>query len=360
MKTILQIRNICKSFEGHTALRDISLDLDSGHILCLLGPSGCGKTSLLRIIAGLEQADRGQIFFEGNNMAGIPPHRRGFGMMFQEYALFPHKNVQENLAFGLEMQGMDAAAIGRRVQEMLEIVGLQGFGKRDVGLLSGGEKQRVALARSLIPRPRLLMLDEPLGSLDRALRERLISELRYILRQIRVTAVYVTHDQAEAFAIADRIALFDAGCLLQTGKPEDIYRHPSCKKAAAFLGFHNLLEGIMAKGELFTVLGKISLPVSFREKEGTEIHLLLPPEAVCIPEKKQPEPGRIRIRGRVKECLFQGTFYRLRLQISEGQEFSFHLPNRIARPGEGEILEVETGVSSFIRIPADPIPSSRL
>ncbi|MEZ4525267.1 MAG: ABC transporter ATP-binding protein [Desulfobacterales bacterium] len=164
--SLLEVMDVHKRFDDRNVLEGVRFGLEPGHILCLLGPSGCGKTTLLRIIAGLETPDRGNIFFDGKDMTCVPPHRRGFGMMFQEYALFPHKNVYENLAFGLEMQGMDASAVRRHVSEMLELVGMQGFEKRDTALLSGGERQRVALARSLAPRPRLLMLDEPLGSLD--------------------------------------------------------------------------------------------------------------------------------------------------------------------------------------------------
>ncbi len=194
---LLSIQNITKRFGDKLALDRVSADVVGGEIFCLLGPSGCGKTTLLRIIAGLERPDAGQLFCQGQELGPIPPHRRDFGLMFQDFALFPHKNVFDNVAFGLRMRArLKDGAIKTRVQEMLALVGLEGFEERSVNDLSGGEAQRVALARSLAPRPQLLMLDEPLGSLDRALRERLMIELRDILKQVGVTTLYVTHDQA--------------------------------------------------------------------------------------------------------------------------------------------------------------------
>ncbi len=350
--TLLQVFDLHKSFDGHPALGSVSFGLRQGHILCLLGPSGCGKTTLLRLIAGLETPDQGKILFNGKDMTAVPPHRRGFGMMFQEYALFPHKNVYENLAFGLEIQGMNAAAVRRHVNEMLELVGMQGFEKRDTGLLSGGERQRVALARSLAPRPRLLMLDEPLGSLDRSLRERLIAELRKILRQVGVTAIYVTHDQAEAFAIADRIAVFHKGRMLQKGTPEEIYKYPSSIATARFLGFHNLLEGkVTADGIVETVIGQIHAPGRTR-KNGKSLTVLIPPDAAQIADNAKParKEGKLLIHGRVKEIIFQGSFYRVHMEIREGQTLIFHLPNCISRPVQGENLTLETEVSAWVWI----------
>ena len=208
---LLQLHQLSKFFTGTLAVQNISLSLDQGQILCLLGPSGCGKTPLLRLIAGLEIPDAGRIFFAGKDISTTPPHRRDFGLMFQEFALFPHKSTGQNVAFGLQMKC--EADVESRVREMLELVGLAGFTERDINSLSGGERQRVALARSLAPNPRLLMLDEPLGSLDRALRERLMLEIRQILKTVGLTAIYVTHDQTEAFAVADRIGVMNQGHL---------------------------------------------------------------------------------------------------------------------------------------------------
>ncbi|MBN2299153.1 MAG: ABC transporter ATP-binding protein, partial [Deltaproteobacteria bacterium] len=209
--TLLELRSISKTFNHDPALDKVSLDIEEGTILCLLGPSGCGKTTLLRIIAGLEKADEGNVYFNKRDMADIEPHRRNFGMMFQEFALFPHLNVFENITFGLKMQNKSRAAILERTQEMLVLVGLEEYALRGVSELSGGERQRVALARTLAPQPRLVLLDEPFGALDRALRERLLLEVRNILKRLGVTTVFVTHDQAEAYAVADIIAVMDKG-----------------------------------------------------------------------------------------------------------------------------------------------------
>ena len=248
MSPLLQVSHIHKSFDGAPLLRDVSFDVAPSEIVCLLGPSGCGKTTLLNIIAGLEQAESGQVLVEGQDISGVPVHRRGFGLMFQDLALFPHKNVRDNVAFGLRMAGLAPQAIDARVSEVLELVGLAGFEQRDVNQLSGGEQQRVALARSLAPRPRLLMLDEPLSSLDRTLRERLMNELRDILTRVGQTAIYVTHDQQEAFALADRVVILNAGRVAQIGTPQEVYRAPADAFVARFLGLTNLIRGWRSEG----------------------------------------------------------------------------------------------------------------
>ena len=238
--SLLTIAHVSKSF-ATPVLRGVDLRVEAGEIVCLLGPSGCGKTTLLRIVAGLEQADRGTVHFDGIDLAPVPVHRRGFGLMFQEFALFPHQTVGENIAFGLRMAGWERSRQSARVAEMLDLVALEGYAARTVFELSGGERQRVALARSLAPSPRLLMLDEPLGSLDRALREELMVELRRILKQVGVTALYVTHDQTEAFAVADRVGVMNAGRFEQIDQPEELYARPATPFVARFLGLTNLL-----------------------------------------------------------------------------------------------------------------------
>ena len=253
---LLEISHVSKSFPDLPVLHDLSLTADEGEIVCLLGPSGCGKSTLLRIVAGLEMPDVGHVAFDGQDLAGVPPHRRHFGLMFQDYALFPHKDVAGNVAFGLRMARLPASEINARVAEMLALVGLSGYEQRRVTELSGGEQQRVALARSLAPGPRLLMFDEPLGALDRALREQLMNDLRAILKQVCVTALYVTHDQEEAFAIGDRVAIMRArpdlgegGRIEQIGTPQEVYRQPANAYVARFLGFLNLIDGTVAGGE---------------------------------------------------------------------------------------------------------------
>jgi ABC-type Fe3+/spermidine/putrescine transport system ATPase subunit len=214
---LLEICHLCKSYPDGWTLQGVNFVVAAGELLCLLGPSGCGKTTLLRLIAGLETPDDGRVLVNGEDVTPVPPHMRGFGLMFQEYALFPHKDVFGNVAFGLRMQRLSHEAVAGQVAEALALVGLGGFEHRDVSQLSGGERQRVALARSLAPRPRLLMLDEPLGALDRTLRERLLGELPGILRRAGVTAITVTHDQEEAFALSDRVVVMRAGRVVQVG-----------------------------------------------------------------------------------------------------------------------------------------------
>ena len=253
---LLEISHVSKFYPGLPVLHDLSLTADEGEIVCLLGPSGCGKSTLLRIVAGLETPDAGRVSFDGQDLAGVPPHRRHFGLMFQDYALFPHKDVAGNVAFGLRMARLPASEINARVAEMLALVGLSGYEQRRVTELSGGEQQRVALARSLAPGPRLLMFDEPLGALDRALREQLMNDLRAILKQVCVTALYVTHDQEEAFAIGDRVAIMRArpdlgegGRIEQIGTPQEVYRQPANAYVARFLGFLNLIDGKVVDSE---------------------------------------------------------------------------------------------------------------
>ncbi len=254
---LIEVRNISKSYDRAPLLRNVSLNIPEGEVVCLLGPSGTGKTTLLRIIAGLELPESGQVLYQGRDLRDVPVNERGFGLMFQDLALFPHRTVAENVAFGLRMQHRPAAEIRERVAEALELVGLDPirFAKRDVNHLSGGEQQRVALARSLAPRPRFLMFDEPLGALDRILREQLVQDLRELLKRIGMTALYVTHDQEEAFVIADRLVILREGEVAQEGAPAEVYRRPASAFVARFLGLPNLIpaERIQTNGEQIRV-----------------------------------------------------------------------------------------------------------
>src|SRR5512140_2409102 len=245
---MLEVANITKSYEGVPLLRGVSCRGAQDETVCLLGPSGSGKSTLLLIIAGLEEPEAGQVRWDGQDLANVPPHLRDFGLVFQDYALFPHLNVFENIAFGLRMKNWTAEQIKSRVQEVLDLVNLSGFERRRVTDLSGGEQQRVALARALAPRPRLIMFDEPLGALDRALREDLLGQLRRILQETKLPAIYVTHDQSEAAAIADRVLLLHEGQIVREGPLAELWAHPGSAWAANFLGVGKVLQGQVVDG----------------------------------------------------------------------------------------------------------------
>ena len=238
---MLTVSGVTVSFGRNRALDGVSLEVATGEVVAILGPSGCGKSTLLRAVAGLQPLDSGEVRWDGQDLAGLPVHRRDFGLMFQEHALFSHRDVAANVAFGLRMQKMEAASRSRRVREVLSLVGMAGFQERQIATLSGGEAQRVALARSLAPEPRLLMLDEPLGSLDRPRREELTEELRHLLRAIGVTVLHVTHDHDEAFAVADRVAVMQSGRIARIGAPAEIWHDPRHPEVARFLGHANVV-----------------------------------------------------------------------------------------------------------------------
>jgi spermidine/putrescine transport system ATP-binding protein len=313
---MLKVDQIEKSYEGKPLLSKVSFSVEEGETVCLLGPSGSGKSTLLRIIAGLESSEGGEIFWKNSPLANTPPHHRRFGLMFQDYALFPHRNVAENIAFGLRMQGMDAKEIEDRVHQALQTINMAGFSDRKVTELSGGEQQRVALARALAPNPRLLMLDEPLGALDRTLREQLSLELRQILHESGVPAIYVTHDQEEAFAIADRLLLLHDGVILQDGRPHEIYHHPHNKWVAEFFGLGNLIEGEVSQVNPLKVATPIGEFLTHCEhggaQTGQKVTLLFRPDQAETLEKNSPNT----ISGEVIDQVFQGSAYHISLRIN--------------------------------------------
>ena len=239
----ISIRHLTKKFGSQPVLSDVNLEIGEGELFFLLGPSGCGKTTLLRHIAGFYEPDAGAIFFDQDDVTDLPTHRRGTGMMFQSYALWPHLSVAQNVAFGLEERKRPKAEIDQRVEEALELVQLGGMGRRRIQQLSGGQQQRVALARALVIRPRCLLLDEPLSNLDAKLRLEMRSEIRRICKEFGLTGNYVTHDRDEALSMADRMAIMDGGRLAQIGSPEEIYKNPASRMVAEFIGEVNFIEG---------------------------------------------------------------------------------------------------------------------
>jgi thiamine transport system ATP-binding protein len=310
---LLELEGVSARYDAVDVLRDIDLDVPEGQLLCVLGPSGGGKTTLLRVIAGLERPSAGSVRLAGRDLSGVPPHERGVGLMFQDYALFPHRDVAGNVAFGLRMRGLDRATIAARVAELLELVGLPGASRRPVAQLSGGEQQRVALARALAPRPRLLMLDEPMGSLDRALRERLPEELRTIFGALGLTVIYVTHDQDEALSVADRVVLLEAGRVVADDGPEELWTRPPSAWVAGFLGFRNIAPGrLLPDGTLETPWGRLPLePSPAGATASPEVTLVIRPASL------RPAPGG-PIRGRVASRRFAGDHVLLGVRVQDG------------------------------------------
>jgi spermidine/putrescine transport system ATP-binding protein len=293
---MLELRNISKNYEGRPLLKNISFILKEDETICLLGASGSGKSTLLRMIAGLESPDEGSILFNGLDLANTPPHLRDFGLVFQDYGLFPHLNIFDNIAFGLRMKKYTPAEIKERVATLLEQVGLSGFEHRSVTDLSGGEQQRVALARALAPNPRLLMFDEPLGALDRTLKEDLLNELRDILRKTKIPAIYVTHDQEEAFAIADRILLLHEGQIIRAGTPQEIWNDPGSTWAARFFGIGNIVEGVVtSSGKVKTDFGLLDPKCKHQHSKGEKIPLLI----------RQISTGGQEIKVKAEDVLFK-------------------------------------------------------
>ncbi len=322
MSPFVEWQSVSRTYGSASAVRGFTLEAAEGEVLALLGPSGSGKSTLLRLTAGLEEPSAGKILLQGRDLAGTPAHVRRFGLMFQEYCLFPHLDVRRNVDFGLRMLHAEKSGRGRRVDEMLSLVRMEGMGHRDVVSLSGGEQQRVALARSLAPNPRLLMLDEPLGALDFALRQSLLTELAEILARVGVTTLYVTHDQAEAMTIASRIALMKDGSLVQAGTPAELMANPVNAFAAAFLGLGTLVPGAWGgEGTFATGLGSFaSAEVRASRAFGSDSGavLLIPPEALS----RKLGAGLRKLRCRVESRIPRPAGAVLRITIQAGSEDS--------------------------------------
>ena len=346
---LLTVDKLCKTY-GAFRMTDISLSLNRGQILCLLGPSGCGKTTLLRLVAGLEAPDAGAIYLENQKVDPIPVHKRQIGLMFQDLALFPHKSVFENVAYGLRMQKQSRPIVREKTEKMLSIVGLSRMAQRHVGDLSGGEQQRVALARSLAPQPRLLMLDEPLGALDRSLREHLLQEIRSILKKLEVTAIFVTHDQSEALNMGDIVGIMDQGRLLQLDAPQALYMKPSHPFVARFLGFQNLIPGTVATdASIDTDIGMLN-HIDHSRTPGESVTIVVRPETVKWHIDAPGSHRYYRISGWVQYRAFSGRHYRVTLTVNQQQTLTFDLPNTDPPPDVGRKMVVWIDIERLILI----------
>jgi thiamine transport system ATP-binding protein len=311
---MLRVEDVRVMLGDTRALDGASLEVGEGEILTVLGPSGSGKTTLLRVVAGLTPPDAGRVVLDGQDLRSVPPHRRGIGLVFQDHALFPHRNVAENVGFGLRMRGDAPAASATRTRQLLELVGLAGFERRAVGALSGGEQQRVALARALAPEPRVLLLDEPLGSLDRRLRDRLLDDLARLFDELDVTAVYVTHDQTEAFTLGDRVAVMREGRVVQLATPDELWARPVDEDVARFLGIANV-DGAM----------------------------VVRPEAVAVRAAAARGDGIVEVAVRV------GPVVRLRVRLDDGRVLEAVMTS-LAHPRPGDRVDVAVDPQGIVRL----------
>ncbi|MFE9775706.1 ABC transporter ATP-binding protein [Streptomyces sp. NPDC005931] len=335
---LLSLDGATVRFGGRAVLDAVDLDVAEHEIVCVLGPSGSGKSTLLRAVAGLQPLDAGRVLLDGRDQGGVPAHRRGVGLMFQDHQLFPQRDVGGNVAFGLRMHGAPRAERTERVQGLLELVGLPGAAGRAVAALSGGEQQRVALARALAPSPRLLMLDEPLGQLDRSLRERLVVELRELFGRLGTTVLAVTHDQGEAFALADRVVVMRDGRIAQSGTPLEVWQRPADAFVARFLGFENVVDATVGADVAVTPWGKVPVPGDAPQGART---LLVRPAGVRL------VPADAGLRCTVAARTFRGTHVAVHLQPQDAPRLEAACALRSA-PEVGEEVGVEFDVAEIV------------
>lgn len=341
-KVIISLQDVDKNFDDERVVKKLNLSVEEGEFLTMLGPSGCGKTTTLRMIAGFEDPTSGQIFLEGKDVEGKKPNERDVNTVFQNYALFPHMNVFDNIAFGLVEKKVKKDEIRRRVEEMIKLVRLDGLEKRMPSQMSGGQKQRVAIARALVNRPKVLLLDEPLGALDLKLRKQMQVELKHLQRQLGITFIYVTHDQEEALTMSDRIAVMNRGNLEQVGTPEEIYNHPETKFVADFIGESNIIEGYIEEMsedsiEVTMESGKARIgETGYRLEEM--VYLCVRPENLKL-STEQVEG--FRFRGQVREHIFVGSINKTMVEMPNGQML------KAETPAEDELIPVGTVVNVY-------------
>lgn len=343
MAAALHLESVTVRFGSRAVLDDVDLRVAEREIVCVLGPSGSGKSTLLRAVAGLQRVDAGRVVLDGRDQDGVPVHRRGLGLMFQDHQLFPQRDAGGNVAFGLRMHGAGKDHIRRRVHELLELVGLPGAERRAIASLSGGEQQRVALARALAPEPRLLMLDEPLGQLDRTLRERLVLELRQLFERLGTTVLAVTHDQGEAFALADRVLVMRDGRIAQSGTPLEVWQRPASAFVARFLGFDNVVEALVHDdGHARTPWGRVPVPTGTPRGPGT---LLVRPAGVKLVaqvERGPRWPVGDTLKCRVRARTFRGDHVSLLLEPERGPELEAACSLREApQPGDRVAVDID-------------------
>ena len=329
----LKIEDVSKDFDGFVAVDRVTLSIRQREIFALLGASGCGKSTLLRLLAGFETPSSGHIRLDGQLLDGLPPYRRPVNMMFQSYALFPHMTVADNIAFGLEQDALSREERKRRVEEMLALVKMESMARRKPHQLSGGQQQRVALARSLAKRPKLLLLDEPMGALDKKLRSEMQLEVVNIIEQLGVTCVMVTHDQEEAMTMAHRIAIMEQGGIVQVGTPDEIYEQPATRFAAAFVGSVNLIEGkIEVDAPDHITIRASGLPEPIRVGhghtgyEGLDVIFALRPEKLVI-SKEPPDQSHNRYQGKIEEIAYLGSHSVMHIRLPSGLKLLAHVPN---------------------------------
>ena len=341
-RSAIGVVDVSKRFGGVSAVEDVSLEIGDGEFFSLLGPSGCGKTTTLRMIAGFERPDGGRIFLQGHDVTDVPANRRPVNMVFQQYALFPHMSVYDNVAFGLKVKRVPRAEHGERVQEMLRVVSLEGLDRRRARQLSGGQQQRVALARALVNRPAALLLDEPLGALDVKLRKQMQLELKRIQNDLGTTFVYVTHDQEEALAMSDRIAVMNGGHVEQIGTPREIYERPHTSFVADFIGSLNALDlridelvgvnAVMRLGEA----ERLVVPVGPGHRAGESVRVAVRPERVQIEPVGSPLlNGGSRLEGTIAEIVFLGMYTQFHVDTQAGRLVSHRLADESLRGLEG-------------------------